>query len=193
MNLRKTLNAKQHCGRFPRTTAAPILSAALMMTSCVGAAGASEPESTLRSSSAVASSPQAALNNWSTRSEVSGSNYRWSLSRGALDLGLRFDMPSGKYGGASSPLRPTGPFASALPSLSLGLRTVDVPPSGVLKQLSGEGAPQAHSQRLGIEWKPAESDLLFLRQGLGVRLSGDDRLTMRLKKGALGIYLKQEF
>ena len=32
-----------------------------------------------------------------------------------------------------------------------------------------------------------------LLQGLGFRLGGDDKLTMRLRKGSLGIYMKRNF
>src|ERR1035441_7322065 len=31
---------------------------------------------------------------WSASAEFSGGSYRWSLSRGALDIGLRFETPS---------------------------------------------------------------------------------------------------
>jgi hypothetical protein len=49
------------------------------------------------------------------------------------------------------------------------------------------------THRIGIEWKPAESQLMFVRDGLGMRLGGDDRLTMRLRKGTLSIYMKRQF
>jgi hypothetical protein len=34
---------------------------------------------------------------------------------------------------------------------------------------------------------------MFIGQGLGVCLGGDDRLSMRLKRGSLGIYFKRSF
>jgi hypothetical protein len=46
--------------------------------------------------------------------------------------------------------------------------------------------------RVGIEYKPAQSQV-FLNHGLGFRLGGDDKLTMRLRKGSLGLYLKRNF
>ena len=46
--------------------------------------------------------------------------------------------------------------------------------------------------RVGIEYKPPQSQF-FLNRGLGFRLSGDDRVTMRLRKGSVGIYLKRNF
>jgi hypothetical protein len=130
---------------------------------------------------------------WSTNAGYSGGIYRWSLSRGSFDFGLRFETPARPGFGADSRLDATGPLVQTLPALSLGVRTIDAPAGSWLQRLSGtEGVPSSTS-RVAIEWKPAESQLMFLRQGLGIRLSGDDRVTMRLRKGTLGIYMKREY
>lgn len=122
-----------------------------------------------------------------------GGNYRWLASRGPLDFSFRFDTP-GRLGATGSDRRLPGgaPFVETLPTLSLDLRDVDGPVTRRLRQAQSDEAVGSR-QRVGIQWKPAESQLLFLRQGLGVRLGGDDRLTMRLRKGTLGIYMKREF
>jgi hypothetical protein len=136
----------------------------------------------------------AALPRWSTASEFSDGNYKWSLSRGGLDLGLGFDTPGRVRSVPTTPLDSTGPFVQTLPTVSLGLRSVEVAPGGSwLRQLAGAEAGSSLTHRIGIEWKPAESQLMFVREGLGMRLSGDDRLTMRLRKGTLGIYMKRQF
>ena len=46
--------------------------------------------------------------------------------------------------------------------------------------------------RVGIEYKPAQSRVT-LNQGLGLRLNGDDKVTMRLRKGSLSLYYKRNF
>jgi hypothetical protein len=130
---------------------------------------------------------------WSTSAEYSGGIYRWSLSRGSFDFGLRFETPTRPGFGADPRLDAAGPLVQTLPALSLGVRTVDSPAGSWLQRLSGAEAAPSSTSRVGIEWKPAESQLMFLRQGLGIRLSGDDRVTMRLRKGTLGIYMKREF
>ncbi len=136
----------------------------------------------------------AALPRWSTASEFSDGTYKWSLSRGGLDLGLGFDTPGRVRSVPTTPLDSTGPFVQTLPTVSLGLRSVEVAPgSSWLRQLAGAEAGSSLTHRLGIEWKPAESQLTFVREGLGMRLSGNDRLTMRLRKGTLGIYMKRQF
>jgi hypothetical protein len=128
--------------------------------------------------------------------DAAGGSYRWAASRGALDFGLRFD--TARRGGTVQErhLDAAGPMVSNLPTVSLGLRTVTPSPtaaSSLLERAIGTGAGPAASSSVGIEWKPAQSQLMFLRQGLGIRLGGDDRLTMQLRKGTLGIYMKRDF
>ena len=133
---------------------------------------------------------------WSTRSDYVGGNYSWAASRGALDFGLRFDTAPRAGIVQERHFDAAGPMVSNLPSVSLGLRTVTPSPtaaSSLLERAIGTGAGPATSSSVGIEWKPVPSQLMFLRQGLGIRLGGDDRLTMQLRKGTLGIYMKRDF
>jgi hypothetical protein len=131
---------------------------------------------------------------WSASAEFSGGSYRWSLSRGALDIGLRFETPSRAGFGVDSHLEMPGAPLQTLPALSLGLRSDDPPPAvGWLRRSAGFEPAPGTSRWVGVEWKPAESQVMFIRQGLGVRLGGDDRLSMRLKRGSLGIYFKRSF
>jgi len=130
---------------------------------------------------------------WSTASDYSAGSYRWSLSRGSVDFGLGLDTPSrAGFVDASRP-EATGPFVQTLPSLSLGLRSAEASKPGLLTQLAGAETATTYIHRIGIEWKPAESQLMFVREGLGVRLSGDNRLTMRLRHGTLSIYMQRTF
>ena len=138
----------------------------------------------------------AAAPRWTASVDSSPSRYRWSLSRGALDFGMRFDVrpelgrPSDPRFDGAVPLVPT------LPALSLGLRSVagraDPAAGSLLERTVGSAAADTIVRKVGIEWKPAPSRL-FLNQGLGIRLDGDDRVTMRLKKGSLGIYMQSDF
>ncbi|MGZ5732046.1 MAG: hypothetical protein ACXWJA_08165 [Caldimonas sp.] len=136
---------------------------------------------------------RAAPPRWSTSSDYSRGDYRWSLSRGALDVGLKFDTPSRIGANPGLPLESSGPMVQSLPSLSLGLRTeAPLTANSLIERATGSATART-SSRVAIEWKPAESQLMFLRQGLGIRLSGDDRITMRLRGGTLGIYMKRQF
>ena len=62
----------------------------------------------------------------------------------------------------------------------------------LLDRTLGSSAALPSVSRVAIEYKPAQSQV-FLNHGLGFRLSGDDRLTMRLRKGSLGLYFKRNF
>jgi hypothetical protein len=142
---------------------------------------------------AAAEPDSAAPLQWNATSDFSGGNYRWSASRGSVDLGLGLETPSRAGLNAASRLQASGPFVQTLPSVSLGLRSADVSNAGWLKQLSGAETAPSTIRRIGIGWKPAESQLMFVREGLGVRLDGDERLTMRLRRGTLSIYMQRSF
>ena len=130
---------------------------------------------------------------WSASAEFSGGSYRWSLSHGALDIGLRFETPSRAGLGVDSRLDTPGAALQTLPALSLGLRSDDPPAASWLRRVAGFEPAPGYSRWVGVECKPAELQLMFIGQGLGVCLGGDDRLSMRLKRGSLGIYFKRSF
>ena len=116
-----------------------------------------------------------------------------SLSRGKLDMGLGFDAPVGVATRTARSVDPAGPIVATVPSLSVGLRrdTAGPPPSSLVDRASAEGTTaRRRRQRVGLEWKPAPSSI-FVRGG--VRLIGDDRVTMRLRSGRVGVYMKSTF
>ena len=55
------------------------------------------------------------------------------------------------------------------------------------------GLVDATFTKVGVEWKPAQPRLDFLRGGLGLRLDGADHMSIRLRKGSFGIYLNRRF
>ena len=134
---------------------------------------------------------------WSTSAEVDASSYRVSLSRGKLDMGLGFDNPMHPTMATSTVLRssdPTRPIVPTVPSLSVGLRstTAGAPASSLIERATDAATPPTSTQRVGLEWKPVQSRV-FVRGGLGLRLSGNDQVTMKLKSGRVGIYMKSTF
>jgi hypothetical protein len=144
----------------------------------------------------VASGPR-----WTASYDVSRSDYRLSLGRGALDLGVRLEprggvvrLPESRLD-ASAPGTPGAPLVADLPALSIGLRSTtlksDAPASNLVDRTFGSGG-ESYVRKVGIEWKPAQSRL-FLNQGLGIRLDGDDRVMVRMRKGSLGLYLRSNF
>jgi len=138
------------------------------------------------------SSPTRPAKRWSTSAEIDSNSYRVSLSRGKLDLGVGFDAPAGAGTRAVRSVDPAGPIVPALPSLSVGLRSVTAgsPPNSLIARASADGATPAATQRVGLEWKPAPSSV-FVRGGL--RLTGDERVTMKVRSGRVGLYMKRTF
>ena len=137
-------------------------------------------------------SPSRPSKPWITRGEVDSGSYRASFSRGKLDMGVGFDAPVGVATRTARSVDPASPIIPTVPSLSVGLRddTAGAPPSSLLARATAEGTAPAASRRVGLEWKPAQSSV-FVRGG--VRLTGDERVTMRVKGGRVGVYMKSTF
>ena len=133
---------------------------------------------------------------WSARSSLSEGAYRSAFSRGRVDVGVRFDAPMRAVRPGEAPLDPVVAYVPPAPTLSVGLRST---PAGtvatagsLLERATGATIGQPPERKVGLEWKPAQSRI-FLNRGLGIRLDGDDRVTMRLKKGSLGLYMQSAF
>lgn len=137
-------------------------------------------------------SPSRPSKPWITRGEVDSGSYRASLSRGKLDMGVGFDAPVGVATRTARSVDPASPIIATVPSLSIGLRSDSAgpPPSSLVARATGEGTAPAATQRVGLEWKPAQSSV-FVRGGL--RLTGDERVTMRVKGGRVGVFMKSTF
>ena len=138
------------------------------------------------------SSPSRPSKPWVARGEVDGGSYRASVSRGKLDMGVGFDAPVGFATRTTRSVDPASPIVATVPSLSVGLRSESgaAPASSLIARATAEGTAPTSTQRVGLEWKPAQSSV-FVRGG--VRLTGDDRVTMRLKGGRVGVYMKSTF
>jgi len=141
----------------------------------------------------ASTSPSRPAKRWSTSAEIDSNSYRVSLSRGKLDLGMGFDAPQGSATRTARSVDPVGPIVPTPPSLSIGLRSATAgPPPNSLIERAADGATPSSTRRVGLEWKPAQSRV-FVRGGLGVRLVGDDQVTMKLRAGQIGLYMKSSF
>ncbi|HSC63868.1 MAG TPA: hypothetical protein VLD35_09555 [Caldimonas sp.] len=166
------------------------LSLLLCSLAIAAPAGAGEPGQLDADVSAIEAAPAA---RWVASGEPSAGGYRLSLARGELDLGLDFQRRVAAMRAADARLDSAAPPGATLPALSFGLRSVGAPaPASSLVDRTLAAAASPSVSRVGIEYKPAQSQF-FLNHGLGFRLSGDDRVTMRLRKGSLGIYMKRTF
>jgi len=170
--------------------APPVLASAL----AAEPAAATESAPGIRAEELATPDPGVAPARWVSSYESTARGYRVSLSRGALDLGLHFETPSSRGRAFEAASDPVGPTVSVLPSLSFGLRQGGAAPAGSLLERSlGTRRSDNYVSKVGVEWKPAESRVNFLREGLGIRLEGNDRMTVRLRKGVIGIYMHRKF
>jgi hypothetical protein len=165
-----------------------------VMASSLAAEPAVPATDGVRAGDIAAADPVAAPARWRSSSELTAHGYRVSLTRGSLDLGLHFETLSSRVGAEQAIPDPPGPAVSTLPSLSFGLRQGSPTTAGTLLERSTGGGPSSsYVSRFGVEWKPAESRVNFLREGLGIRLEGNDRMTVRLRKGVIGVYMHRKF
>jgi hypothetical protein len=175
---------------------APVEIASFAPPAAAGSNTVAVAPSTLERAAPQAAAPEVPVR-WVTSSEWSGRRYRWSLQRGSLDIGLAFEprdaalRPLDEHNESAAPLVPT------LPTLSLGVRRVGrgegAAASSLLERALDRPGEGGYTSRVGIEWKPAQSQLNFLRDGLGVRLDGNDRMSVRLRKGVLSVYVQRKF
>jgi hypothetical protein len=175
-------------GRSP-----PVSAAALMEQPQDGSLEASRPSSP-SSDTIEATAPL----RWTASASLVGQSYRYSLQRGPVDIGVRFATPasSGRPQDARGFEPSAAPYQSQLPAISLGLQRGSGPQwerGSLLERATNPSRGENYSSKVGVEWKPAESQVHFLREGLGLRLDGNDRMTVRLRKGVVGIYMHRKF
>lgn len=130
------------------------------------------------------------------RAEITGLGYRWWTSRGATDIGFGLGSVGyvvRPYGGMSSeaPM-----LASTATSVSVGVRYHANERSVVYADASaapGFDRGDAYFTKVGIEWKAASSPLSLVHGGIGFQLDNTSRMTFRVRRGGLGVYLRSEF
>lgn len=136
------------------------------------------------------------------RSELNELSYRWWLSSGRADVGLGLGTVS--YG-----LRPIGGFVGVAGDesskvlatgtvLTLGMRYRTSAHSTLFADAAGvhglglEGGGVIVG-KVGVDFKLAQSRWNIAYGGLGLRLNGDTRMTLRVRKGGLAIYMRSSF
>jgi hypothetical protein len=134
--------------------------------------------------------------------ETSELGVRWWKSAGRADLGFG-------VGTLSYVSRPTGSVpglgrtdsATVLASgtvLTLGMRYRTSERSAVYADAAGWHGDGFQGNdgvvgKVGMEFKSAQSRWSIAYGGLGMRLSGDTRMTLRVRRGGLGIYMRSSF
>ena len=131
--------------------------------------------------------------------ELAGVNYRLWLSRGGAGVGLGLGTlgyvrpaPDGRAEGTIS-------LVGAAPTVSLGMRYRVSMRSAVYADASGVLGlqPDPHAgyvnTKVGLEWQPARSRFGFDHGRIGVHFDSGYRLSFRVKRNELGVYLRGQF
>ena len=137
-----------------------------------------------------------------SRGETNELSYRWWKSSGRADLGLGLGTltygtrPTGSVPGLGS--EGASNVLAAGTVLTVGMRyrtsataTVYADASGVRGH--GFDGGDGVVGKVGIEFKAAESRFSVNYGGLGLRLAGDTRMTVRVKRGGLGVFMRSKF
>ncbi|MEO6410222.1 MAG: hypothetical protein ABIO45_15920 [Burkholderiaceae bacterium] len=133
------------------------------------------------------------------RTELSEISRRWWLSRERADIGVGVGTVAYSLPGSGTRRDDEQSLRNAVPAVSVGLRYRSSPDSAVYADASsapglyGKGS-DAYSAKLGIEWQgEPRSGWGFMQGGLGLRLDSGKIMTMRVKGGGLGVYLRSKF
>lgn len=131
--------------------------------------------------------------------DLAGVDYRLWMTRGRAGIGVGVGTLG--YVQPSSDLRADGPVSltGSTPTLSVGLRMRMTPEASVYADATGArglGAdPDAGfvNTKVGVEWKPAKSRFGFEGGRLALQLDSGYKLSLRARKGGIGVYLRGQF
>jgi len=136
------------------------------------------------------------------RTELSEFSSRWWFSTGRTDVGFGVGsvvlMAMPVSAGVSPDATNIGMSIAASPALSVGIRRKTSAVSTVYADATrtrsmGVNGIDSYSGKVGVEWKTAESRWSVAYSGLGMRLGSESRMTLSLRKGGLGIYMRSKF
>lgn len=178
--------------------------AALLAAAAAGAAhgaddarGAAAPRVTFERATLAADLPPMLDARGRALDEVAGVSLRWWARHGRADVGVG-------VGTLGFMPRPDAAADTALlgprPTVTLGWRyrlngetAVFADATGV-RALAGDAPmPGIVNTKVGLEWKPARSRFGFEHRSIGVQLQSGYRMSLRVRGGGLGVYLRGQF
>lgn len=159
-------------------------------------AGSNDAPRLVRSDSPA--EPQRSLPGY--RSESTELSYRWWLSTGRADLGLGLgtlayvNRPTGSIPGLGAD---NGVIASGT-VLTVGMRYRTSKSSAIFAdaaswRAAGLNGGDAVAGKVGIEFKAAQSRWNVAYGGLGLHLDGNTRMSLRVRRGGLAVFMRSTF
>jgi hypothetical protein len=130
--------------------------------------------------------------------DAAGFSYRWWLRRGRADVGIGL----GAIGRVVAPVEASGEatLAYAASTLTLGLRyqlterSILYADASGARRGQGEAGADLFATKLGVEWAGrSRSRLGFDKGAFGLLLDSGYRMSLRIRHGGLGIYVRGQF
>jgi len=144
--------------------------------------------------------------------EMGGLSYRWWLRRGRADIGVGVGtvgyLVSPIEGLGASPHSPgphshvyAGPhtLVHTAPTVTVGWRYQVDDRSMVFadalqaRRSYADDRSEVYSTKVGMEWKERKSRVGFEQGKLGIQFDSGLRMSLRARKGGLGLYLRSQF
>ena len=132
-------------------------------------------------------------------SDLAGVNYKLWMSRGRADVGVGVGTmgyvaprPDGRVDGPVT-------LSAATPTLSVGLRYRVNTDSSVYADATharglGVDVDAAYvNTKVGMEWQPAKKTFGFDHGAIGVHFDSGYHLSVKARRGGLGVYLRGQF
>jgi opacity protein-like surface antigen len=139
--------------------------------------------------------------------EMGGLSYRWWLGRGRANVGVGFGTvgylvpPVEGPGAGPHSVVYSGPhtLAHAAPTVTVGVRyqvddrsTVFADALGARRTYAEERS-DFYSTKVGVEWKERKSRFGLEKGALGIQLDSGMRMSLKARKGGVGVYLRRQF
>lgn len=139
-----------------------------------------------------------------SRADVSGVSVRWWKSVGPSAAGLAVGVGVGTVGYLVRPpaqgaaLDSSASLVNPSALLTVGMRYRTSERSAVYADTSSAlgfsaNGRDAYSAKVGMEWKSTSSPVRLMQGGLGMQLDGGGHMTLRVRKGTVGVYLRSAF
>ncbi|MEO7150637.1 MAG: hypothetical protein ABIX46_02825 [Burkholderiaceae bacterium] len=124
---------------------------------------------------------------------------RWWLTHRDAAIGLGVGSVAYTVGSHETRVDEAPGLRNAVPSLSVGLRYRVAADAAIYadaanaRGLYGKGS-DAYFTKVGVEWQGSpRSGWSLARGGIGLRIDSGKTMTMRIKGGGLGVYLRSKF
>ncbi len=131
--------------------------------------------------------------------ELVGVSYRWWLTSGRADFGVGVGTLGYRVSGFGALPHEQRSIVGAVPTVTVGWRYRVSGQSVLLADASGApgfaaGGSDGYFSKVAVEWKPRTEPRFGLDgTSLGVQFDSGMRMSLRLRKGGLGVYLRSKF